>query len=54
MTMWTTKALQEDYEVLGFGYGVCIVKRRSDGVKGTLDFGVVDGSRHYFNFVEAS
>jgi hypothetical protein len=44
----------EHFEVLGFGYGYCIVRRKSDGVKGTLDF--IDDlarGREYFNFQEA-
>lgn len=42
----------EQYDVLGFVMGLCIVRRKSDGVKGTLDF-TTDPSveRTYFNFV---
>ena len=48
---WNTQELQEDFEVLGFAYGICVVKRRSDGVKGTLDFD--HSPRLYYNFQEA-
>lgn len=44
----------ERYEVLGFALYMCVVRRKSDGVKGTLDFSddLIHG-RHYYNFVEA-
>ena len=35
---WDTKELQEVYDVVGFGGGICVVTRKSDGVRGTLDF----------------
>jgi len=54
---WDTQSLQEDFEVLGFAYYLCVVKRKSDGKSGTLDFHTVedDGKyvRKYFNFQEA-
>jgi hypothetical protein len=37
-TRWTTSELTEAFKVLGFAYGLCIVERRSDGVRGTLTF----------------
>jgi hypothetical protein len=43
-----TGEMQELYEVLGFQYYMCIVKRKSDGVTGTLDFD--HSPRVYFNF----
>ena len=50
----TKDELLEKYEVLGFSHYMCVVKRKSDGVKGTLDFADnYDGVRHYYNFVEA-
>jgi hypothetical protein len=50
-TEWTTDELQEDFKVLGFSHGYCAVQRKSDGVKGSLDF---DGRpRVYFNFKKA-
>lgn len=38
-----------EYEVLGFAMGFCIVRRRSDGLRGTLDFD--HHPRRYYNFV---
>ena len=32
----TKDQMLEQYEVLGFFYDLCIVKRKSDGVKGTF------------------
>jgi hypothetical protein len=55
--MLTKDQMLEQYEVLGFGYGMCVVQRKADGVKGTLDFGewIQDNgrTRYYYNFVEA-
>lgn len=45
----TTDEMLAEYEVLGFALGFCIVQRKSDGVKGTLDFDHMP--RRYFNFV---
>jgi hypothetical protein len=54
---WTTSELQEDFDVLGFGYGMCVVKRKNDGVRGALFFEprYIDGirTRIYFDFQEA-
>jgi hypothetical protein len=44
----TTKEMQEVYEVIGFEFYWCVVKRKSDGVMGTLDFD--HSPRVYFNF----
>jgi hypothetical protein len=49
----TTAEMQEQYEVLGFAYYMCVVKRKSDGKSGTLDFKRIDDTRYYFNFQEA-
>lgn len=54
----TKEQMLEQYEVLGFAYGLCVVKRRADGVKGTLDFTHVPVGddkivRYYYNFQEA-
>jgi hypothetical protein len=35
---WDTKQLQVDFEVLAFAAPFVVVRRRSDGVKGTLQF----------------
>ena len=55
--MLTKDQMLEQYEVLGFAYNLCVVQRKSDGVKGTLDFGNFtldnDRTRYYYNFVEA-
>lgn len=40
------------YDVLGFAYGICVVRRKSDGVRGTLDFADdLEAGRCYFGFV---
>ncbi len=36
--VWTTDELMEDFEVLGFLAPVCVVRRRADGVKGSVEF----------------
>jgi hypothetical protein len=41
------------YTVLGFAMYLCVVERKSDGVRGTLDFTDVAGVRFYYNFQEA-
>lgn len=55
--MLTKDEMLDQYEVLGFAYGMCVVQRKSDGIKGTLDFGdhTLDNgrTRYYYNFVEA-
>lgn len=45
---WDTDQLRADYEVLGFMAPFVVVKRRSDGVKGTLMF--VHQPRLYYCF----
>jgi hypothetical protein len=53
----TKDEMLELFEVQGFAYGFCIVKRKSDGVQGTLDFYTDDTASHwvryYHNFQEA-
>lgn len=46
---WDTETLQRDFEVLGFALGMCVVRRKSDGKRGTLDF--THAPRVYRNFV---
>ena len=46
--VWDTNQLQEDFEVLGFMAPIIAVRRKSDGVKGSLFF--QHGPRFYFNF----
>jgi hypothetical protein len=48
---WTTAELQRDFVVEGFGGGVCVVCRRFDNVRGSLDFDHMP--RIYYNFVES-
>jgi hypothetical protein len=43
----------EHYTVLGFAMYLCVVERKSDGVRGTLDFADVAGVRFYYDFKEA-
>ena len=50
----TKDEMLAEYSVLGFAYYMCVVQRKSDGVKGSLDFSDdQDGIRRYYNFVEA-
>lgn len=49
----TKDEMLDQFSVLGFAYGYCVVERKSDGVKGTLDFYPEDGVRYYHNFLEA-
>ena len=51
MDKMTTAQMQEQYEVLGFALYMCVVKRKSDGKTGTLDFD--HAPRLYYNFQEA-
>jgi hypothetical protein len=47
--VWDTAELSEDTEVLGFMAPYVVVRRRSDGRKGSLEF--QHSPRFYFNFV---
>ena len=47
--VWNTKELQKDFTVLGFASPCVVVIRKSDGVKGTLEF--IHQPRFYFGFV---
>lgn len=46
--VWTTSELSSEFEVLGFMAPLVVVKRRSDGVKGSLMF--QHSPRFYFKF----
>jgi hypothetical protein len=46
--VWDTAQLSEDFEVLGFMAPFVVVRRRSDGRKGSLEF--QHAPRFYFNF----
>jgi len=49
--VWDTHQLSEDFEVLGFMAPVVVVKRKSDGRKGSLYF--QHNPRFYFDFQPA-
>ena len=46
--VWTTDELAEDFEVIGFMAPLVVVRRKADGVKGSLEF--QHHLRFYFNF----
>ena len=46
--VWDTTELQRDFEALGFLAPLIVVRRRSDGVKGSLMF--QHNPRFYFGF----
>lgn len=46
--VWSTSELGGDFEVLGFMAPFVVVRRKSDGRKGSLEF--QHGPRFYFNF----
>lgn len=46
--VWSTGELSGDFEVLGFMAPLVVVRRKSDGRKGSLEF--QHGPRFYFNF----
>jgi hypothetical protein len=47
---WTTSELAIDFEVIGFAAPFVVVRRRWDGVQGTLEF--THSPRFYFNWQE--
>jgi hypothetical protein len=49
--VWDTTELSRDFEVLGFGAPLVVVRRKSDGVKGSLFF--QDRPRIYYGFQPA-
>ena len=46
--VWDTSELQDEFEALGFMAPLIVVRRRSDGVRGSLEF--QHSPRLYFNF----
>jgi hypothetical protein len=48
---WTTDEMQRDFTVTGFAAPFVVVVRKSDGVKGTLEF--THSPRVYFSFQPA-
>lgn len=49
--VFDTTTLQEHFEVLGFGAPFVVVRRKSDGVKGSLEF--QHSPRFYYDFTPA-
>lgn len=52
-TEWTTEQMREDFEPAGFALGMIVVKRKSDGVLGSLMFERRGDERIYFGWVAA-
>lgn len=50
-TVWNPEELSRDFEVLGFLAPFVVVKRKSDGKKGSLEF--THSPRFYYGFKEA-
>ncbi len=46
--VWDTQQLAQDFEVIGFLAPLVVVRRRIDGVKGSLEF--QHAPRYYFHF----
>jgi len=46
--VWDTQQLSDDFEVIGFAAPLVVVRRKSDGVKGSLMFQA--SPRFYFGF----
>jgi len=46
--VWSTDELSETFDVIGFMAPLIVVRRRSDGQKGSLEF--QHSPRYYFNF----
>ena len=46
---WDTTQLSADFEVIGFMAPFVVVRRKADGVKGSMEF--THSPRVYFNFV---
>ncbi len=47
--VWDREQLAQDFEVIGFLAPLVVVRRKADGVKGSLEFQHMP--RFYFNFV---
>jgi hypothetical protein len=47
-TVWDTQELGRDFQVLGFAAPLVVVRRKSDGVRGSLEF--QHRPRFYFNW----
>lgn len=49
--VWSTNEMSQDFEALGFIAPFIVVRRKSDGKKGSLEF--QHNPRFYFNWTEA-
>jgi endo-1,4-beta-D-glucanase Y len=49
--VWDTSEMQQEFEAISFLAPYIVVRRKSDGVKGTLTF--QHNPRYYFNFQPA-
>jgi hypothetical protein len=47
--VWDTTQLSQDFEVIGFMAPFVVVRRKTDGVKGSLEF--QHSPRYYWGFV---
>ncbi len=47
-TVWSTEELARDFEVVGFLAPLVVVRRKADGVRGSLEF--QHAPRYYFSF----
>lgn len=50
--VWNTDELGREFDVIGFAAPLVVVRRKSDGMKGSLEF--QHSPRLYFNWVEHS
>lgn len=48
--VWNTDELTREYDVIGFGAPLVVVRRKSDGAVGSMEF--QHYPRFYFNWVE--
>lgn len=46
--VWNTDEMQEEFDAIGFMAPLIVVSRKSDGVKGSLEFS--HNPRYYFNW----
>lgn len=49
--VWTTDQMRDVFEVEGFSAPFAVVKRRTDGALGSLQFATAQGTRFYFGWV---
>jgi hypothetical protein len=47
--VWDTEQMRQDFEAIGFMAPLIVVRRKSDGVKGSLEF--QNSPRFYFNWL---